>query len=48
MKAEGTFEYEALLFLPSHAPFDLYTHETPSAACTCTSTACSSWTSATR
>ena len=24
MKAEGHFEYEALLFLPAHAPFDLY------------------------
>jgi molecular chaperone HtpG len=24
MRAEGTFEYEALLFLPAHAPFDLY------------------------
>lgn len=24
MKAEGTFEYQALLFLPSHAPSDLF------------------------
>lgn len=24
LKAEGTFEYDALLFLPSHAPFDLF------------------------
>jgi molecular chaperone HtpG len=24
MKAEGTFEYDALLFLPSHAPLDLW------------------------
>jgi len=24
MKAEGTFEYQALLFIPSHAGFDLY------------------------
>ncbi|MFF5184409.1 molecular chaperone HtpG [Streptomyces sp. NPDC000345] len=25
LQAEGTFEYQALLFLPSHAPHDLYT-----------------------
>ncbi|SDY29624.1 molecular chaperone HtpG [Amycolatopsis xylanica] len=27
MKAEGTFEYQALLFLPAHAPLDLYMRE---------------------
>ncbi|AFT98032.1 molecular chaperone HtpG [Nocardia brasiliensis] len=27
MKAEGTFEYQALLLLPSQAPFDLFTRE---------------------
>ncbi|ORK00184.1 molecular chaperone HtpG [Prescottella equi] len=27
MKAEGTFEYQALLFIPSHAPFDLFSRE---------------------
>lgn len=27
LQAEGTFEYQALLFLPSRAPMDLYTRE---------------------
>ncbi|MDI5975141.1 molecular chaperone HtpG [Amycolatopsis magusensis] len=27
LRAEGTFEYQALLFIPSHAPLDLYMRE---------------------
>ncbi|MFF5103310.1 molecular chaperone HtpG [Streptomyces sp. NPDC000134] len=27
LQAEGTFEYQALLFLPAHAPHDLFTRE---------------------
>ncbi|MQA25901.1 MAG: molecular chaperone HtpG [Micromonosporaceae bacterium] len=30
MKAEGAFEYEALLFLPPHAPYDLFSRDSHS------------------
>ncbi|MEU8718602.1 molecular chaperone HtpG [Streptomyces sp. NPDC048663] len=30
MRAEGTFEYEALLFIPEQAPFNLYSRESKS------------------
>ena len=48
LQAEGTFEYEALLFLPCHAPIDLFYARRAAAACSSTSSASSSWTTARR
>jgi HSP90 family molecular chaperone len=47
MQAEGTFEYEALLFIPSRAPRPVPCGRA-SAACSSTSSASSSWTTAKR
>ena len=47
LSAEGTFEYQALLFLPSHAPMDLFMRDA-SAGCSSTSSGSSSWTTARR
>jgi molecular chaperone HtpG len=51
MQAEGTFEYQALLFIPSRAPFDLFMRNRKRGVQlyvkrSCTSSACSSWTTA--
>lgn len=46
-RAEGTFEYQALLFIPSRAP-STSSSRAPGAECTSTSSASSSWTTASR
>ncbi len=47
MKAEGTFEYQALLFIPSRAPLDLFEPRRRRSGCSCMSSASSSWAIAT-
>ena len=45
LSAEGTFEYQALLFLPAHAPMDLFMRDSRRGVQLYVG-ACSSWTTA--
>ena len=45
VSAEGTVEYQALLFIPGRTPYNFYTREYEK-GCSSTPPACSSWRSA--